>query len=87
MSDKFRTLTVLLEEDMTAEEVVQIEAAVCMVKGVSDVERGSSVGGADHHARRAALMAHTRLSALLDRAAMFDERRYEQVRLILEGPS
>jgi hypothetical protein len=84
MSDKYRTLRVLLTDDLSAEQAAAVEAAVGMVKGVESVERGPPVGGEDLFARRAALGEHARLLGLLNHAAMFDARRYAEVRALLE---
>lgn len=61
MSDRFRTLTVVLENDADDLEAKAIARVITQIKGVAVVNLGDPVNGSDHAARMVArieLRAH-----------------------------
>jgi hypothetical protein len=54
MTDRIRTLTVILERDYRDDDVQAVVEAVKMLKGVQAVELGKPVDLADHVAREEA---------------------------------
>lgn len=54
MTDRIRSLTIILEEDMRVDDAEAVIQAVRMVKGVSRVEEGPVLDMRDYLAREAA---------------------------------
>jgi hypothetical protein len=59
VTDRIRTLTVLLTHDVRTDDAEAIRAALRMVRGVADVIDGDAVGGDEHLRREAALSGFT----------------------------
>ena len=55
MTDRIRTLTVILDRDMRDDDVEVVKQAVQMVKRVASVQNGEVVGGDEHMRRTIAL--------------------------------
>lgn len=69
MTDRVRSLTVVLDRDTRTDDVEVIVTAVRMVRGVADVKLGPVVNVLDHVARIAALQdLESRVLAVFDEA-------------------
>lgn len=82
MTDRIRTLKVLLDRDYRADDAEPIRNALRMVRGVQRVEDGEAVGIDEHLARNAAL--HDFAAALFDFLHLATSRNAEGADLLRE---
>jgi hypothetical protein len=72
MTDRVRTLTVVLDRDMRDDDVQHVVEAVQMIRFVGSVELGEPVGVEDHIAREA--VRHDLQMGLLNHIRDFFDR-------------
>ncbi len=89
MTDRVRTLKVLLSRDTRVDDVEVVKNAISMIRGVQKVEDGDVVGLDEHLARDAALrdfiIMQMEFLGLALTGGAGREEKYKQVRDILSA--